>query len=139
MQEASIGGLYEHRHYRRLQSGVSVSTNYVRSAPARGTASRASHRDRMDIIQQPSRAFGIYQQSRVTEAFRCKYGLNPEYQRMIHEAGLRITGEDAHAQPRIIELPEHPFYMGTLFVPQLSSTPEHPHGLVNAFLESMSS
>ena len=47
---------------------------------------------------------------------------------------LRITGADAEGEARVIELPGHPFFIGTLFVPQARSTPERPHPLVTAFV-----
>ncbi|MDQ0878933.1 CTP synthase (UTP-ammonia lyase) [Paenibacillus sp. V4I3] len=39
--------------------------------------------------------------------------------------------------PRIIELPEHNFFIGTLFVPQLKSTSETPHCIVDSFIGSV--
>ena len=90
------------------------------------------------IIKSHSKVSGIYQKSNVTEQFRCNYGLNSEYQTQIDESGLRIVGEDTQGRPRIIEIPELNFFIGTLFVPQLSSTQENPHCLVNSFIESLS-
>jgi CTP synthase (UTP-ammonia lyase) len=87
------------------------------------------------IIKNPSKVFGIYQKQIVIEQFRCNYGLNPEYQLQIDESGLRIVGADTQGKPRIIEIPEHKFFIGTLFVPQLSSTQETPHCLINSFIE----
>ena len=49
-------------------------------------------------------------------------------------AGLCVTGTDADGEVRIVELPDHPFFVATLFVPQASSTPEDPHLLVTAFV-----
>jgi CTP synthase (UTP-ammonia lyase) len=87
------------------------------------------------FIQSPSLAFDIYQTATAIEQFRCSYGLNPQYAAHIHEAGLKIVGTDAEGKPRMVELPEHKFFIGTLFVPQLSSTPDNPHCLVNSFIE----
>jgi CTP synthase (UTP-ammonia lyase) len=36
----------------------------------------------------------------------------------------------------VLELPEHPFYLATLFVPQARSTPERPHPLATAFVQA---
>ena len=44
--------------------------------------------------------------------------------------GLRILGTDADGEARILMLDEHPFFIATLFVPQLTSTPERPHPLI---------
>lgn len=43
---------------------------------------------------------------------------------------------DSDGEARILELPGHPFYVATLFVPQMSSSPERPHPLVVAFLQA---
>jgi CTP synthase (UTP-ammonia lyase) len=37
---------------------------------------------------------------------------------------------------RIVELPAHPFFVGTLFVPQVASTPERPHPVVLGFADA---
>jgi CTP synthase (UTP-ammonia lyase) len=37
---------------------------------------------------------------------------------------------------RVVELPAHRFFVGTLYVPQLRSTPIHPHPLIVAFVEA---
>lgn len=87
------------------------------------------------IIKNPSKVFEIYQETKVIEQFRCNYGLNPEYQTQMDESGLKIVGADTQGKPRIIEIPEHKFFIGTLFVPQLSSTRETPHCIVNSFIE----
>ena len=41
---------------------------------------------------------------------------------------------DAEGDVRVVELPEHPFFIATLFVPQLRSTAERPHPLITAFV-----
>ncbi|MBW7475314.1 hypothetical protein K0T92_11195 [Paenibacillus oenotherae] len=87
------------------------------------------------FIKSPSLVADIYRQPITIEQFRCSYGLNPEFEAQIDEAGLKIAGTDAEGRPRIVELPDHPFFVGTLFVPQLSSTPDHPHCLVDAFIK----
>lgn len=89
------------------------------------------------IIKKPSRIFEIYQAENVIEQFRCSYGLSSEYEKQIHEAGLRIVGTDSTGNPRIIEIPEHKFFIGTLFVPQLSSTSETTHCIVDSFINTV--
>lgn len=77
----------------------------------------------LEILVDPgSRAERIYRQRRVHEQYRCTFGLNRAYQARLHDAGLRVTGVDQEGEPRIVELPEHRFFLGTLFVPQLNST-----------------
>ncbi|WP_052350370.1 glutamine amidotransferase-related protein [Paenibacillus gorillae] len=89
------------------------------------------------FIKQPSLVSSLYQETAVIEQFRCSYGLNPNFEVPIDEAGLKIVGTDAEGRPRIVELAEHPFFIGTLFVPQLSSSNANPHCLVNAFIKQI--
>ena len=90
----------------------------------------------LEIIVDPdSHAGQIYKQRRVWEQFRCTFGLNRAFQVSLRDAGLRIVGVDQDDEARIVELPEHRFFLGTLFVPQLNSTAEHPHPLILAYLE----
>jgi CTP synthase (UTP-ammonia lyase) len=70
------------------------------------------------------------------ERYYCSFGLNPDFVAPLAEAGLVVTGTDQDGEPRVIELRDHPFAVGTLFVPQVRSTPEHPHPLVLAFVEA---
>lgn len=77
-----------------------------------------------------------YRQPAVTEQYYCNFGLNPAYESALHAAGLRIVGRDAAGEARVVELPGHPFFVATLFVPQLGSAPECPHPLVVAFVQA---
>ncbi len=58
---------------------------------------------------------------RVTERYFCRYGLNLEYLQVLIANGLVFSGRDEQGDPRIAELPGHPFFVGTLFQPELSS------------------
>jgi|SRR5262245_2488217 len=83
-----------------------------------------------------SRVAAIYGALDAAEAYYCNFGVNPEYVPLLGGGSLRITGADAEGEARVIELPGHPFFLGTLFVPQTRSTPAHPHPLVSAFVEA---
>jgi CTP synthase (UTP-ammonia lyase) len=89
-------------------------------------------------IQPDTIAGSAYGRETATERYYCNFGLNPDHVKTIVEAGLTVTGTDQDDEPRILELPSHPFFMGTLFVPQASSTPEEPHPLLMAFVTAAS-
>jgi CTP synthase (UTP-ammonia lyase) len=44
---------------------------------------------------------------------------------------------DVERDARIVELANHPFYVATLFLPQISSRPERPHPLIVAYLRAV--
>jgi hypothetical protein len=50
---------------------------------------------------------------------------------------LNVSGFDGEGEDRVIEHPEHPFFVGTLFVPQAQSTSGKPHPLVAAFVKTV--
>ena len=58
----------------------------------------------------------IYGSKSAFEQYYCNFGLNPKYQQRLHEAGLRIIGRDANGEARILTLPNHRFFVATLFV-----------------------
>lgn len=70
------------------------------------------------------------------EEFRCNYGLNPAYAAALKSTDLRIVGWDETGETRVVELRKHPFFVGTLFIPQYSSSPERPHPLICAFVKA---
>jgi CTP synthase (UTP-ammonia lyase) len=70
------------------------------------------------------------------EQYRCNFGVNPEYAEMLHGGPLLIAGSDSEGVVRAVELAGHPFFVGTLFLPQLSSTPSAPHPLICGFLRA---
>ena len=78
----------------------------------------------------------IYGSKSAFEQYYCNFGLNPAYQSRLHAAGLQIVGTDADGEARILALPQHPFFVATLFVPQLTSTAERPHPLIVAFVKA---
>ena len=77
-----------------------------------------------------------YGKGEVKEQFVCNYGLNPKFRDSIEKGQLKVTGVDNDGEVRAIELADHPFFIGTLYQPQISSTPENPHPLIVAYLKS---
>jgi len=91
----------------------------------------------IEIIKKPSLAYSIFNADAITENYYCNFGLNPEYQQQIDQAGFTITGSDKHKEARIMELQDHPFYLATLFVPQVNSSYEKPHPIIVALLTAL--
>jgi CTP synthase (UTP-ammonia lyase) len=87
-------------------------------------------------VREGTRAGLAYGEASVTERYYCQFGLNPTYVDDLVAAGLQVSGTDQDGEVRIVELADHPFFLGTLFVPQARSTIIHPHPLVTAFVEA---
>ncbi len=80
-----------------------------------------------------TRAATLYGAAEVTEAYYCNYGVNPEYRQQLEAGGMVISGVGGQGEVRIVELPTHPFFLATLFVPQARSTAERPHPLITGY------
>ena len=77
-----------------------------------------------------TRAAHLYGATEATEDYYCKYGVNPDYRGLLEARGLRVSGVGGAGEIRIVELPGHPFFLATLFLPQARSTPATPHPLL---------
>ncbi|MGH9908627.1 MAG: CTP synthase C-terminal region-related (seleno)protein [Pyrinomonadaceae bacterium] len=88
-------------------------------------------------FESGSRVAEIYGSTSAREEYYCDFGVDPGKVRLLASSGLRISGSDCEGEARVIELPDHPFYLGTLFVPQTSSTERQPHPLVTAFVQAV--
>jgi CTP synthase (UTP-ammonia lyase) len=87
-------------------------------------------------FQPDSQVAGAYGATSATEQYFCNFGVDPSRVALLKSGPLRVVGADAEGEVRIIELPDHPFFIGTLFVPQLRSLPGRPHPLVTAFVRA---
>ena len=90
-------------------------------------------------ITPGSKAAVACQATRSVEKFYCNFGLNPDYQNQLEKDGLEITGKDQSGEARILELATHPFFLGTLFVPQANSVSSNPHPLILEFCRAAAS
>jgi CTP synthase (UTP-ammonia lyase) len=100
------------------------------------TCSFAGRRMQLRFVRG-SRAAIIYGAESAEEEYYCNFGVNPDKVSLLRGKALAISGCDAEGEIRVIELPDHPFFLGTLFVPQLRSTPANPHPLVSAFVQAV--
>ncbi|WP_344577745.1 CTP synthase C-terminal region-related (seleno)protein [Nonomuraea roseoviolacea] len=68
------------------------------------------------------------------ESYNCSYGLNERYERVLTEHGLVFSGHAGDdGTVRVAELPGHPFFLGTLFQPELAGDGSRPHPVLSAF------
>jgi CTP synthase (UTP-ammonia lyase) len=78
----------------------------------------------------------LYGTERVVEHTTCSYGLSPEVQHIAGERGMRIAATDATGEVRAIERVDHPFFVATLYQPQLRSAPGAPHAVFLGLLDA---
>jgi CTP synthase (UTP-ammonia lyase) len=84
-------------------------------------------------IRPGTRAAELYGVTSAEEDFFCSYGVNPTWAERLAAAGLRVSGTGEAGEVRIVELPEHPFFVPTLFLPQARSTAAAPHPILAGF------
>jgi CTP synthase (UTP-ammonia lyase) len=71
------------------------------------------------------------------EGFYCNYGVNEEFRKRFEASGLRISALGSEGEIRAVENLAHPFYLATLFQPQLTSVATgKPHPLLLEYLRA---
>jgi len=88
----------------------------------------------IDVVLTPgTRLAGVYGTASATEHATCSYGLALEHQDLAGQGGLRVAAVDGTGEVRAVERTDHPFFVATLFQPQLGRRP-HPVfvGLIDA-------
>ncbi len=88
-------------------------------------------------LRYGTRVREIYGAPRISERHRHRYEVNVHYRRRLEEGGLRFSGLSPDGVlPEIVELPEHPWYIGVQFHPELKSRPFDPHPLFASFVNA---
>ena len=70
---------------------------------------------------------------RSVERYHCSYGLDPRYVDTLTAHGVRFTAHDDDGAARALELAGHPFFLGTLFQPELAGDGTRAHPVIRAF------
>jgi CTP synthase len=88
-------------------------------------------------LQKDSQAHKAYKRLTIEERHRHRYEFNDKFREAYEKAGMMMTGINPDTQlVEIVEIPEHPFFVGTQFHPELKSTVENPHPLFAAFAKA---
>lgn len=83
-----------------------------------------------------TKAHGLYEQDSIEERHRHRYEINNEYRDILTQHGLVISGLSPDGRlVEMIELPDHPWFVGCQFHPELVSRPNRPHPLFLGFIE----
>ncbi|UOY10356.1 glutamine hydrolyzing CTP synthase [Methanonatronarchaeum sp. AMET6-2] len=89
------------------------------------------------IIKEDSLAHKLYQRTRIVERHRHRYEVNPDYIEQLENAGMKFTGkEEETGLIEILEIPSHPFFLGTQFHPEFKSRLENPSPPFQGFIEA---
>lgn len=77
-----------------------------------------------------------YETSEIREGYRCRFGVNPQFERALLTHRLHAVGHDSAGDLRAIELNDHVFFVATLFQPERAALKGLVPPLVRAFVEA---
>ncbi len=87
------------------------------------------------VLAKGSQVAEIYGGTEISERHRHRYEVNMRYRNKLEAAGLRFSGLSPDGLlPEIVEIPEHPWFIGVQFHPELKSRPFAPHPLFKSFI-----
>jgi len=88
-------------------------------------------------LLESSRAASVYGTLEISERHRHRYEFNNEYRAPFQEKGMIFSGLSPDGKlVEMIEIPEHPWFVGCQFHPELKSRPTRPHPLFASFIEA---
>jgi len=86
-------------------------------------------------LKEGTTSFRAYKEKNIFERHRHRYEMNNDFRERLEEAGLVVAGTNPQRNlVEIIEIKNHPFFVGTQFHPELKSSPLKPHPLFREFL-----
>ena len=89
------------------------------------------------ILQEGSRIAEIYGTRVISERHRHRYEVNMEFREMLESKGMMVSGVSPDGVlPEIVEIADHPWFIGVQFHPELKSRPFAPHPLFASFIEA---
>ena len=88
-------------------------------------------------LKPDSKIASIYRSDVISERHRHRYEVNLDYRKRLEDKGLVFTGLSPDGVlPETIEYPDHPWFIGVQYHPELKSRPFDPHPLFRSFIEA---
>jgi len=89
------------------------------------------------LLKNDTRIADIYGSTDISERHRHRYEVNIDYKQRLEECGLVFSGMSPDGVlPETIEYPDHPWFIGVQYHPELKSRPFEPHPLFASFIEA---
>jgi len=87
------------------------------------------------VLENGSRVHDIYGAAEISERHRHRYEVNTTYRGALEKAGMTFSGMSPDGiLPEIVEITDHPWFVGVQFHPELKSKPFDPHPLFTSFI-----
>jgi CTP synthase len=89
------------------------------------------------VLKEGTLAFQAYQEKQISERHRHRYEVNNEYREILAQNGVVFSGLSPDEKlVEILELKDHPWFLGCQFHPELKSRPHAPHPLFREFIHA---
>jgi CTP synthase len=89
------------------------------------------------VLTGNSHISAIYESTHISERHRHRYEVNTHYRGKLEDQGLMFSGMSPDGElPEIVERPDHPWFIGVQFHPELKSKPFDPHPLFVSFIDA---
>ena len=89
------------------------------------------------LLESDSTTHRCYRQNEIVERHRHRYEFNNDYLKVLSDAGLKLVGKSADGMlVEVVEVPDHPWFVGCQFHPEFTSTPREGHPLFSGFIEA---
>ena len=89
------------------------------------------------VLKSGSVAARLYGKDEVSERHRHRYEVNNSYRSRLSDGGMLVSGHNPELNlVEMIELPDHPYFVGCQFHPEFKSKPFAPHPLFNGFIRA---
>jgi CTP synthase len=113
-----------------------VKGNQVETRSANGDLGGTMRLGEYPTVLTPgSRVAEVYGSNTISERHRHRYEVNTEYTPLLEKQGFQVSGwSPDHRLPEIMEIPDHPWFIGVQFHPELKSRPLDPHPLFTSFI-----
>ncbi|MDR3198405.1 MAG: CTP synthase [Planctomycetaceae bacterium] len=87
------------------------------------------------VLTSASRTFGCYGNKNISERHRHRFEFNNDYRELLQNNGLLIAGTSPDGKlVEVVELPNHPWFVGVQYHPEFKSQPTKPHPLFDGFI-----
>ena len=89
------------------------------------------------VLDKSSKAYEVYGEELIHERHRHRYEVNNDFRNVLTEKGMKLVGISPDGRiVEMIELPNHPWFIGTQGHPELKSRPNRPHPLFKGFISA---
>lgn len=88
------------------------------------------------FLEKGSLAHKVYGKDTIVERHRHRFEFNNNYREQLEKAGLKFSGKSVDDLVEMAEIPDHPWFIGSQFHPEFTSTPRDGHPLFTGFIRA---